>query len=771
MWHPRAWILTFITAQHFVVAQETSGKKGPLSANLQMDLQEDSGVNPIRKVVGMLEDMGRELEREMDEEKELFEKALCACKVAHEDLTTTISDATSAISHLTAKIQEETAEDSTLKEELKEHKANKADVENDLEKATTLRKKEAEKFTEQHQMNEFALKGLNKAIPALEAGSSSSALMQQPDSPQLRRIVEVSRYLSTDNRDQVLAFMDDGLGGSSIAPPASSEVVGILKSMRDHMAADMKQAKHDEAVAATGYKDLKTAKDEELSVANSAIAVKEKRTGELAVSVSESKDSLEDNQDELALAQKYLSVVTEVCSKKEKERDTRAKMRTDELSAISEAISILNEDDALDTFKKALPSASLIRARAKTYDAALLQSVGSDKLTKSFTKARNIVVGLVKKHPSNSHLSLLLNTLNTEVRKEMRAPEAGSEAKNVITGMIDGMVHVLHDEEIEDEHKKEFCANETETTTTLKQGKQEAVDQLQSSIEEMTDELSSCGETIKSLEEAIQTTNKEVVIATEQRKKEHQEFVDSLATSDTARRLIDKAATRLAKFYSPKAHAAANAKASLLRVAPTMSPQKMPPAAQKMAAEFDSFLQQHKKGFSSQHVAPPIIPETPSGPVQKKESGGIVGILMKLKEEITADMAEAETEEKFSAKDYTRVMKEAKETHAQDTKSLTTQKNMKAELEVKLTEAKEARTTTMKELQNINLYSVQLASECDFLLRNFEARKDARVNEAVGLKSAESVLTGEEAPPADAIEASFEEPAAEAAPPAPPAEE
>merc|ERR1719456_1363766 len=44
--------------------------------------------------------------------------------------------------------------------------------------------------------------------------------------------------------------------------------------------------------------------------------------------------------------------------------------------------------------------------------------------------------------------------------------------------------------------------------------------------------------------------------ATEQRKNEHTEFVNSFATMDTARRLIDKAATRLKKFYSPKAHQA-----------------------------------------------------------------------------------------------------------------------------------------------------------------------------------------------------------------------
>merc|ERR1719380_590118 len=156
--------------------------------------------------------------------------------------------------------------------------------------------------------------------------------------------------------------------------------------------------------------------------------------------------------------------------------------------------------------------------------------------------------------------------------------------------MIDDMVHVLHDEDIEDEHKKEFCANETEKSTALRAEKQEGLDSLVASIEELSDGITTITAEIKTLQSNIRTTDMEVALATEQRKKEHQEFVDTLATSDTARRLIDKAANRLAKFYSPKAHAAANAKASLLRVAPTLPP---PAAAQRMAAEFDSFVQQH----------------------------------------------------------------------------------------------------------------------------------------------------------------------------------
>merc|ERR1719409_1610906 len=80
---------------------------------------------------------------------------------------------------------------------------------------------------------------------------------------------------------------------------------------------------------------------------------------------------------------------------------------------------------------------------------------------------------------------------------------------------------------------------------------------------------------------------------------------------------------------------------------------------------------------------------------------------------------------------------------------------MKAELEVKLTEAKESRATTMKELENINLYMVQLHAECDFLMRNFEARHEGRVEEETGLEDAKTIVTHEEPPTHAQIEADY----------------
>merc|ERR1719146_463252 len=70
------------------------------------------------------------------------------------------------------------------------------------------------------------------------------------------------------------------------------------------------------------------------------------------------KDEMEASLKEaVADEQKFIAQLESECATKEKEWAVRQKLRAEEVSAISEAIGILNDDDALDVFKKAVPSA------------------------------------------------------------------------------------------------------------------------------------------------------------------------------------------------------------------------------------------------------------------------------------------------------------------------------------------------------------------------------------------------------------------------------
>merc|ERR1719171_766729 len=73
------------------------------------------------------------------------------------------------------------------------------------------------------------------------------------------------------------------------------------------------------------------------------------------------KNDLTDTQEGLAEDQKFFADLEKNCAAKAKEWDARCKTRQEELLALADTIKILNDDDALDLFKKAVPSASFLQ--------------------------------------------------------------------------------------------------------------------------------------------------------------------------------------------------------------------------------------------------------------------------------------------------------------------------------------------------------------------------------------------------------------------------
>ena len=68
------------------------------------------------------------------------------------------------------------------------------------------------------------------------------------------------------------------------------------------------------------------------------------------------KNDLSDTQDALAEDSNFLIELKTTCAEQAKLYDQIKKMRSEEISAVGATIKILNDDDALDLFKKTLPS-------------------------------------------------------------------------------------------------------------------------------------------------------------------------------------------------------------------------------------------------------------------------------------------------------------------------------------------------------------------------------------------------------------------------------
>merc|ERR1719310_1240663 len=282
----------------------------------------------------------------------MFDQYMCYCSNADETLGKSIADAEKKIPQLESALGEDAALKKQLEAELKEDKANRAEAKDAIAKATAIREKEAKAYAKVKSDAEANLAALGKAIPAIEKGMGSAFLQTQSASV-LRQLSETAEMNSAD-RDLLAAFLSEG----EKYAPKSGSIVGILKQMKDEMEKDFSDTSSEESQAIADFDSLLASKKKEINALTKAIESKTGRVGELGVKVTEMENDLEDTQEGLAEDKKFLADLDKNCELKKKEWATYKEEMATELVALADTIKVLNDDDALELFKKTLPSAS-----------------------------------------------------------------------------------------------------------------------------------------------------------------------------------------------------------------------------------------------------------------------------------------------------------------------------------------------------------------------------------------------------------------------------
>merc|ERR1719482_1266578 len=183
-----------------------------------------------------------------------------------------------------------------------------------------------------------------------------AAFMQTGSGAVLQRLVQNSQNLADNERAQIVSF----LSGTQVEnyAPASGEITGILKTMHDEMSASLTDATNAENAAITAYDSLMASKTKEINALTKAIESKMSRTGELSVKIVQMKNDLGDTEEALIEDKAFLKDLDKNCDKKKAEWEEIVKTRNEELLALADTIKVLNDDEALELFKKALPGAS-----------------------------------------------------------------------------------------------------------------------------------------------------------------------------------------------------------------------------------------------------------------------------------------------------------------------------------------------------------------------------------------------------------------------------
>jgi len=691
--------------------------------------------NPIRKVVNMLQAMQKKVEQEGIDEKVLFDKFMCYCKNGDKDLGESIAAANNKLSTLPSEIEAANGKLAQFKDDVKQNQEDHRAVKKALAEAKGIREKEAKAFAAEKTEFDSTISAVKKAVTAIEQGVSDGFL-QTGAAQVLRKALEQGDIQEPD-RSELGSFLSENQDSEYAH---SGEILGILKQMADAATMNRAEAIGNENAAIKSYEQVIAARTEEIEALTLSIERKMKWIGELGVELVGMKADLDDSTTGLAADKEFLANLEKNCKIKTAEFKEGSTLRATELVALADTIKLLNDDDALDLFKKTLPSAG-----ASSF-MQMLESTRSLRL-RAVSLVRRARRKAGRHHrPTWDFLILALSGRRSMTRSVF----------DKVIGICDGMIKELKKEQQADDDKKEYCASQL----TLAKGKKGSLGRTlkdqEGEIEKAKDAIAELGEEIAALEAGIIKLDKSVSAATRQRKEENEEFQSVMSANSKAKNLLVFARKRLNQFYNPSLievstqQDAADAgevesagHAAEASVANAEEEEEDDDGTTDDAESSEVMFVQVAAHASRIDGAPPPPPETRDAYAKKSEEAtGVLQLVGVLINDLEKDIAAAKADEKNDQADYETMMQESAMKRTEDSKALSGKAEAKADVEKALSDHTEKNKDTKSELMATEKFLMSLKSECDFLIQNYDMRKKARAGEIDALVKAKEVLSG-----------------------------
>jgi len=512
--------------------------------------------------------------------------------------------------------------------------------------------------------------------------------------------------MSSVDREMLASFLSSKTGYA----PASGEIVGILKQMEDEMKADLASATANEEASIKSFDGLVAAKNKEINALTKSIETKTARVGEIAVKTAEMENDLEDTKEDLAETKKFLGDLDANCENKKKEWAEYQKMMAQELLALADTIKVLNDDDALELFKKTLPSGA----------SSFLQIQVTDKSQR------------------NKALDVLRESKDPRIDLLAVALRGGKVGFGKIIKLIDDLVLTMKKEQAADTEKKEWCESEIDKTEDNKKILENEISDLETAIDDAKEQITTLNAEIEALDDGIRALDKEVADYTDNREKEHAEYTETLAGNGAAVDLLKFAMNRLNKFYNPKLYQAppkrelSEDEQITLNMGGTLAPTEAPGG---IAGTGISAIQDG--------VAPPPPPAANLAYKKKgEESGGVIQMIKTIIADVEKEIQVMELTEKDSQDDYEKFMGDAKAKRAEDARSQSDKEGALAETTEQLVTDEEGLKNKKVDLMETAKALGGLHGDCDWLLKYFDARSEARTGEIEALGKAKDVLNG-----------------------------
>jgi chaperonin cofactor prefoldin len=648
---------------------------------MEADMAKES--SPVSKVIVLLQDMLKQLEKEAEEDEEVYEALSCWCETNDKAKTKAIADAETHIKNLQTKIEQLTANSARLNTEIeglnKEVEANQKA----LADATSMREKQLKEFNAEEADALNSIELLGSAIETLSKHNAASLIQTSVDTIQKTLKHEMATHeksylgiITPSQRKLVEQFIQSGVmpgsSGSSYQPK-SGAIFGILEQMKETFETNLAASQKEEQTNQRAYEDLKAAKEREIAAGQQQIDVKTQELASTDEKNAQAKEDLEDTRNTLSADEEFLIMLKEKCSVTDEEWEERQKTRQMEMQACSKALAVLSSDDAHDLFKN-------------TFNPGFLQVSVSHPEQRS--KAATVLVAAAK-HLHSPRLSAL-------------AHQVKLDAFTKVKKAIDDMITQLGKEKEDEIKHKDFCTDEFNKNQLETEKKERERQDLEARIEDLELTIKTLTEQIDDLKAQIAEMQVQMKRAGEDREKENKEFQQTVADQRASVVLLNKALEILQGFY--------NKEASLLQ-------QKQEPAGPP---------------------PPPGFKEYKKNP----QSSGVMAMITQIIEDSKAMEAEAIKSEGSAQTAYEAFVKETNASIEAASKDIINKSESKGKAEDYLAQSKTEHASVLTTLDELSAYNSELHASCDFILKNFDIRQTARDEEIEALKQAKAILSG-----------------------------
>lgn len=665
---------------------------------------------PVSRIVKLLKKVQAELEEDVEADEKVYDKVKCWCETNDKERTKSITEAEAHIEDLFSTVKEAASKSGQLKAEIKHLQDQVADMRASLTKASEIREQEMSRFTGEEKETLQTVSALKSAITAIQRQHTAIAQGRGPDprtaQGDIKKVVSMLRLNMQTHGRILLAntkpherrilkafmqspendnFQEQDLGLIGFAPKSGS-ILGILQGMLKTFEENLSEAGHAEMSDREEYEKMKTSKEQEIASCEKRIANKQEELADYDETSAQGNEDLVDTRAARSADTSFLYDLHLHCQMTDHEWGLRSKVWQDMIQGVGKTIAALSNDKAKDTFTDAFHSgsANLFQSAFHSNAIVLFQMRSLTVLSRDGKRAQ--AANVLTEAGRRIHSPVLLK-ISSSVQLD-----AFSKVKAAIDAMITQLVKQAQDEV----KRKNFCNeglhdNDLQTLSAVRDKR------------DVNAKLTDVNSKIETLDSEIEQLKAEIAKLEEIKKRaaDFRELEKNFHRIITNQRKAQKVLNKALDLLNGNAEGHQEA--------------------------FSGFLQQ-PQGFDAQ-----------------KQHGGHEPIVALL-EHIIKNSKDMETAtrraEEEAKKGYMEVVKKTQGAIDEKSTGMINKSEDRAKYTEERTAFEEMENEVTSNMERLGFDKADLHESCDFVLRNFDIRQEARSQEVDALRKANAILSG-----------------------------